>query len=319
MEPTPQHWVQERATVPAEGQMGRGAVLAAWGWSQDDPGTARSRATERLARLVERWRSGDIRDGECYYPDMPVREEVLEQVRSADGSLLAEITRNRYGARILVTDAVLIADVDLPESAGGSWAAGSASPKRSFLGRLFGRPAPEPAAESGVGSGADAAGTAPDPEEAAALERIRSAVAPHPEWDVRIQRTRAGLRVLVAGSGLQPQDEETGRLLTAMAADPLYVRLCRNQGTFRARLTAKPWRLRSVTTPRISWPAQSSAEQSASERWISGYESSLQGTQVCALREHRAGEVSEDERRVLDLHDAMTGAQRRATPIHELV
>ena len=41
------------------------------------------------------------------------------------------ITRNRYGAEVLNTDAVLIADIDLPEPV--------RLPGQGLLGRLFGR------------------------------------------------------------------------------------------------------------------------------------------------------------------------------------
>ncbi|WP_106505894.1 hypothetical protein [Brachybacterium timonense] len=307
MEPTPTHWAYERTSLPAQGPGGRAADLTAWGWSQDDPAQARTRAQERLTRLVQRWRSGEIRASEAYYPDMPVREQVLDQVRAADGTLLAEVTRNRYGARCLVTDAVFIADVDLPDEPS---AQRGASPKRSFMDRLLGRPAPQPE---------PAAAPATDPAEAAAIERVLTAVAPHPQWDVRIYRTRAGLRVVICGSDLQPREDATSELFTAMAVDPLYARLCRNQGTYRARLTAKPWRLRGVETPRISWPAASDQEQQRVQRWVTTYEGVAAGTQVCALREHRPGQVSEAEQLVLDLHDRVSAAQQRATSAQDLV
>ena len=54
------------------------------------------------------------RAGFDYYPRTPLREEVLHEVRGADGALIGAVTRNRMGVEVLNTDVLLVADVDLP-------------------------------------------------------------------------------------------------------------------------------------------------------------------------------------------------------------
>jgi hypothetical protein len=50
-----------------------------------------------------------------YYPRTPLREPILDELL-LDGEQALVITRNRYGAEVLNTDRLLIADVDLPET-----------------------------------------------------------------------------------------------------------------------------------------------------------------------------------------------------------
>ena len=73
------------------------------------------RAT-RLAEALERVaREGGLPAGHGYYPRMPLREPVLEEVDAASGALLGVVTRNRMGCEVLCTDLLFIADVDAPE------------------------------------------------------------------------------------------------------------------------------------------------------------------------------------------------------------
>lgn len=61
-----------------------------------------------------------------------MREEVLHEVRGADGALIGAVTRNRMGVEVLNTDVLLVADVDLP-------------PQRKLF--RTGQPDPRPALE----------------------------------------------------------------------------------------------------------------------------------------------------------------------------
>ena len=73
-------------------------------------------ADERLAQALDRVaREGGLPTGHGYYPRMPLREPVLEEVDAASGALLGVVTRNRMGCEVLCTDLLFIADVDVPE------------------------------------------------------------------------------------------------------------------------------------------------------------------------------------------------------------
>ena len=76
----------------------------------------RASPTQRLAQALERVaREGGLPPGHGYYPRMPLREPVLEEVEAASGALLGVVTRNRMGCEVLCTDLLFIADVDVPE------------------------------------------------------------------------------------------------------------------------------------------------------------------------------------------------------------
>ena len=110
----PQHWVTAEGFSPHLGQ--GGGTLTVWGWSSVSAADAQRVADERLAQALERVaREGRLPRGHGYYPRMPLREPVLEEVDAASGALLGVVTRNRMGCEVLCTDLLFIADVDVPE------------------------------------------------------------------------------------------------------------------------------------------------------------------------------------------------------------
>ncbi len=113
MQPIPRHRAAVRAThtFPGHGPF----ALTIHGSSDISVEDARRDARERMDALVAAGGPEQEHDsGLEYYPSRHLPEELLEDVHSEDGTLIAAITRNRYGAAVLNTDALLICDVDLP-------------------------------------------------------------------------------------------------------------------------------------------------------------------------------------------------------------
>ena len=269
MERLPRYW--SRADGEAQAPSGRTYALRRWGWSVSSTAQAAALAAQRLGELTQSIRAGREPGRETYYPRTPLREEVIEEVLDSGGTLIAAITRNRYGALVLNTAAVLIADVDLPrQSLGG------------LLKRLFSR--------------------GEDPALAQAVERIEAFAAAHHELSVHTYRTAAGLRVLITGSGAAPQDEAATEILQALASDPLYVRLCVAHRTYRARLTPKPWRV-GLTAPAGHWPFEDDSADRAYREWIERYSAASANARVCEKLASTQGRFSEAERRIVQLHD----------------
>ena len=110
----PQHWVTADGFSPHLGQ--EGGTLTVWGWSSESEADAARVAEQRLAEALERVaREGGLPAGHGYYPRVPLREPVLEEVDAASGAQLGVVTRNRMGCEVLCTDLLFIADVDVPE------------------------------------------------------------------------------------------------------------------------------------------------------------------------------------------------------------
>ena len=109
----PQHWTTVDGFSPHLGD--HGGTLTVWGWSTESEADAERVARERLAEALARIAvEGRLPPGRGYYPRMPLREPVLEEVEAGSGALLGVVTRNRMGCEVLCTDLLFIADVDAP-------------------------------------------------------------------------------------------------------------------------------------------------------------------------------------------------------------
>ncbi len=248
--------------------------LTCLGWSDESPEAAERLARERLAKAQ---RDDDMPGGDWdYYPNTPVKEEILAAPPAADVRLL--ITRNRAGVQVLNTDKAAFVDIDLPAPRGKAG---------NFLKRLFGKPA-----------------AAPDPA-AAALENVRN-WAENNDALLRAYRTARGLRLLRMDRLMDPGGEETDRLFTALGTDPQYQKLCRIQKSFRARLTPKPKRVNCAASPG-SHPRNDPATQAVFAQWLGRYEQACNNRSVCAfIADFGNGRPLESTRLVAELHDRMT-------------
>lgn len=278
MEPIPQHWISVADRV--QSPQGRSYQLTVWGWSTSSISQAAQTATRRLGELGQRVRAGErlFRRG-AYYPRMPLREEVLQEFHRADGTLIAAITRNRYGAEVLNTDALLIADVDVPRvrwSGLRTW----------ILAKVF-------AGEKDGGAG---------PSEGAAVERIQEFARTNPALGVHIYQTKAGFRVLITGARVLPGSAEAERILQALASDPIYATLCATHKTYRARLTPKPWRI-GMPALALRWPWQTEVQARQAKDWIEEYR--RRGAPYAVCQRVRLGPAvrDPDQSRVLEAHD----------------
>jgi hypothetical protein len=332
----PQHWVTADGFSPHLGQ--EGGTLSVWGWSSESEADAARVAEQRLAEALERVaREGGLPAGHGYYPRVPLREPVLEEVDAASGAQLGVVTRNRMGCEVLCTDLLFIADVDVPEledvtSRGGSsattgtasdtGAANRGSGGRGGLGRflrrlLSGEPLPTPMTPSEapgragtddpdeVPAGAVPAALRPggtSVAESLACEPVWEFARRHPELGVRVYRTAAGLRVLVTGAGAPPRSDRARELLTELAADPLYVELCATHDCYRARLTPKPFRVGEVALP-VRWPCVDDTARERYDEWVSEYDGRSSGHAVCRLISASGPEPGPDEQRLVALHD----------------
>jgi hypothetical protein len=255
------HWFKAstQATVPG----GQRWTVDRWGWSDASAADAKAvaeQAAQDLARRVAA--SGRWPDSYQYgLEGRPLREEIITEQRDAEGRLLLAITRNSYGALVLNAAEAVFIDIDGAEA--DEPAAGSGG---GFLGSLFGR---KPAAPP------------PAPAEPPEMQRVRGWAQSHPDWSLRVYRTRAGLRVLVTHAPMAPDSPAVQNAMRELQADPLYIRLCRAQQCFRARLTPKPWRIAvAERPPKFPYRAQDAAPLA---RWKAGYERSAAAYATCSL------------------------------------
>jgi hypothetical protein len=322
----PDYWAEARRQYRGGA---RQITVRRLGWSalsaDDARALAERRADEALSRLVAGERL-ERREPKVPYngaTGVPIREEVLTR----HGEVV--ITRNAYGARCLNTPDVLFADVDFEAVAAPkavvtalallvllsvligflqeSWRVGLvlvavsafvSSPIVNLLRRLG------VAAQGGP--------------EVAARRRLANFLVEHQDWNVRVYRTPMGLRLLVTHRPFRPSEPEVSEFFRTLAVDPIYARMCLNQHCFRARLTAKPWRIGLPThmRPRPGvWPVapEQLARRSA---WVLAYERRAAEFAACKFIESMGSAVVHQRvHRVIDLHDVESRANDVDTPI----
>jgi hypothetical protein len=315
----PDFWAEARKQYKAGGKQ---VTVRRFGWSTtselDAMANAQARADEALSRLVAGEKI-DKREPKVPYNGafgVPIREEVLarhgEQV----------ITRNAYGAHCLNSPNALFADIDFePEH----------SAKRSVLvfvllsvvaiaiglvvkswllalGVLFisiftAAPLEREFERRRVAARGGA--------ENIARAKILAFVSRNPLWNLRLYRTPAGYRILATHQSFEPSSSEAQLFFSEVSADPIYVQMCINQRCFRARLTAKPWRIGIAAhmRPRPGvWPVQPE-RIAVRKEWLATYEASATSYSACHYIESLgSGVVDESVRELIDLHDAKSRA-----------
>ena len=138
------------------------------------------------------------------------------------------------------------------------------------------------------------------------LERIEQWARRNPFLGVRVYRTAAGLRGLIANELFDPTRGDTVELLQAVGSDPLYVRLCQAQGCFRARLTPKPWRCDMDNPPGV-FPLEDAAVEADYRRWVALYEATSASYAVCKpVAAYGPRDVHPEVADVLAYHDRLT-------------
>ncbi|RMF92214.1 MAG: hypothetical protein D6741_15170, partial [Planctomycetota bacterium] len=224
-----------------------------------------------------------------HYPDRPPREEIVREIAGPSGTD-AIVTRNSYGALILCTADLMFVDVDLPEV--------PPAPKTGWLSRFF--------------KGKDLPQNSPKSAEQECLTRIRRGLERFRVSNARIYRTAGGFRCAVLDRPMQPDSEESRQLVEAMEADPLYVRMCRRQDCFRARLTPKPWRC-DLELPPHRFPFPSPAAEQSYRAWEHAYDNGIAGWSVCRLVDSiLEGPVHPAFEPLIGLHDKLTRCDTNA-------
>ncbi len=265
------HWARARCDL--HGTPDEHGDIVGVGWSDRSEDDARQLALQRARDLAERIRRGEPPPPvNTYYPDRPVREPVLDELRVGDRRL-AVLTRNVYGAVVLNTANAMFVDIDRPPL-----------PRVGLIARVLGKPTTEPV----------------DDIPARVEDTTR-----RNGLGVRLYETAAGYRGLVTSHPFDPTSADAANLLRDFESDSLYVQLCKTQECFRARLTPKPWRCGMPNPPR-AFPWTDDDKRRAFDQWSQQYESAITGLGVCRhVATFGDTSVHPDVEPVLNLHDEL--------------
>jgi hypothetical protein len=260
------------------------------GWSTRSATEALENAQKRAKKVFALVMSGK-KLGEYDYTTLPIREQIISPV-THDGKEIAVISRNRYGAAVLNTEKVLFADVDFkPFSAGGFLKA---------IALMFNPSRKKEIAEA---------------QRNAEIARVIAWGEKNRDHPFRLYRTCAGLRLLFTGKTYDPKADSTMMLLKSLGSDPLYIKLTKNQACFRARLTAKPWRI-AIKRPPAAYPFLNNKESGMYRHWLEEYLAKSERCRVCELL-NEGGRLADNAEihKVVELHDRMTRTTATELPL----
>ena len=223
---------------------------------------------------------------EVRYHRRRVQEEILEQLP------FGIITRNRLGCEILNVERVMFMDWDIDLKAH------QRIQPRGWLTRIrhvF-------------------LGFSPSELEVARREckqiryrQLRDQFKDLRMLSARLYETHNGFRAIITSSLFDPAEEVAQALMREFACDPLYTRLCRVQGTFRARLTPKYWRL-NLPKPFLE-PHRSGFTPQVQTGWLERYAQASRDRAVCRFVAEFGRETSDPIiREVVALHDSRCNA-----------
>lgn len=316
----PQYWAEARIQqIVRERQV----TVRRFGWSDASAEDAQRHAEERAREAMARIESGETlprREPKVPYngaEGVPIREEIVARHGES------VITRNSYGALCLNSPNALFADIDFQEAPSTGGCAGAVLVALVicvvcgvYFGNLLafiiagvvlsvvGAPVFNLLFRLGNKRGGG-------PEQRA-MKQVEDFVAARPDWRVRVYRTPAGYRVLSMHRPFDPNEDEALAFMNALKTDPIYQRMCQNQQCFRARLSAKPWRIGigDHMRPRPGvWPV---APERLEDRqvWLARYDEAARDYAACRFeREVGNGQVDYQVDAVRRLHDEYSRAE----------
>lgn len=145
-----------------------------------------------------------------------------------------------------------------------------------------------------------------------ALQRI-ARVVERRGLSARVYQTAAGYRVMVTDRNFRGGGDEAEQLLNELGSDPMYMRLCRVQESFRARLTPKPWRC-EFYRPQVKFPFETPDAQRRIERWLKEYNAIIPRYATCRFVQTIGAErVQPAFASLVEYHDRETRANSRLT------
>lgn len=272
----PKYWSRQNVSQVINGKL---FEITCAGWSYQDLTEAKTKAFEIAERVFRAIQEG--RRKEHYlYSDRPIREEIVSEFN--DGDIVAVVTRTGYGSLVLNTDSVMFIDMDNPKI---PWFENF----KFQLKKMFGLSANSPLKQWNQKMKEDIQG-----------------VCERNGLKIRLYSTFKGLRGVVLNKTFKAGFPESESILKELRSDYLYIRLCRAQDCFRARLTPKPFRC-GYRLPRLKFPFDTREQEAEHQKWVAGYDAIIAGYSTCKyVGEFGSGASIPGIGKIIELHDKMT-------------
>ena len=271
----PKHW--GKGTAQSLDGKGKVASFSCWHWSEISEADARHRARDKAEQILAKWLAGEKLNAYSY-GERPLREEIVQVISNRRKNEIALVTRNSYGALVLNAANAMFIDIDFDPSPGSL-----SGCLLGIFGNLFRKKR-----------------AARENEQIQGIQRWAEA---HRELGIRVYRTYAGLRCLITNLTFDPVHPNTTEMMKELVCDPLYIKLCRQQECFRARLTPKPWRCR-IDKPAVRYPFEAPQDEQRFRQWEDNYRQAAFQYAVCEMVTQIGSlQVHPDIEPILSLHD----------------
>jgi hypothetical protein len=278
----PRFWAKAEKSVTIANQAYH---FVAWKGSDSSLNDAQRLAEEALAERITRKERGE-KLGQYPKDGVPLREEMIEDIKDSRNERIAAITRNAAGCLVLNTARVMFIDLDIVNA---PYLHGTL---RGCLASLF----------TGWLRRLSPAETRSDEEKV--LEHIRTWHSNHPEWAMRVYKTKRGFRLLVTHALFNPRDANVTQVMQELGADKRYMLLCGAQSCFRARLTPKPWRIK-LQKPSTRYPWETPEQELLQREWEEHYHQVIKHYSVCTFVETLgSSNVHLEAEQILRIHDS---------------
>ena len=138
----------------------------------------------------------------------------------------------------------------------------------------------------------------------------------NPDASIRVYETFAGYRAILTHKKYASDDESIKTLMKLTKTDKLYQMLCQTQGCYRARLTAKPWRMsikQGTTIDPIIWNplAENEARDEKELTWLNEYNVLSHCFAACKYLETWGSEfINKEINEVVKMHDKKSNAKK---------
>ena len=275
----PAYW--SKATAEDVDWDGKKALFSCWRSSDRSQEDAHESALAAAKKGLRSFFSGN-RPGRYAYGDAPLREETVETFTNSRGT-------GRRG------DAQLLRLPGAERRLGHVHRLGLSPDIARGIHRLLLRKVVQQGGSVSRGS----AGSRRD-EKAGAGSR-RSSPMEHPALP-----HLCGDGALATHDLFDPASETTLEMLRSVGSDPLYVRLCKAQKCFRARLTPKPWRCGLAVNP-VRWPTENRDQQAQLEKWQSEYTAKQARYATCRFLGTLGNDcVHPEAAKIIEVHDRIT-------------
>jgi hypothetical protein len=266
------YWASaERSINDPRGKNKKNLIIKKWGGSNVSQEDAAQIAAAALDKVIAKINAEGIKQS-AWTRDAcysyDVRDIPEEIIGDCDGR--RGVTRNRVGCVVMnITDAMFV-DIDKKFQKG-------------FVGKLFGN------------------------TEEKFLTGFEAWLKKHPDMGARVYRTAGGLRYLFTHAPVAINDQSLA-WQSEMNADPLYIKLCKTQQCYRARLSPKPYRI-GLKKPVNQYPRVTGPQQQEFGTWLATYNNKSQSFAVCQFVKAFGNQrVHSDLAAIVQEHDRATKA-----------